>query len=203
MKLLSYLLLTIILSSCAAWRSGETRTIGTFPNSIKLEGKLPKVSIVLKRFEILENSVLDKEETNRDNEKEVNALVEKAYKDAKIFDIVDEDSPNKDMSIEIEVTRNHIGSSGMKYATALTLYLFPRKAIERITITTRFLDKKGELAGMVEKVEDAITWHQFFMVFAFPFSSTPNNVATEAIIDLNRATIIDAFQDGYFVDIND
>jgi hypothetical protein len=202
MKILKCISIILILSSCAAWRLEETNPTDKFPTNLSLEGKKPKTSISFKRFEVKNNSKLDNEGMAEERRKEVLALIETAYKESKLFNIVDEDSPNKDMSIEVDITTHFSGGTGMKWLTALTLYLVPRKTVEEITVTTRFLDKKGELVGMVEKIDKAITWHQLFMIFALPFSSTPNTVVTETILDLNKASIMDAFEDGYFTDIN-
>ena len=90
----------------------------------------------------------------------------------------------------------------MTFVTALSLYLIPRSVEQEVTITTRFLDKKGVLVGMVEKTDTVVTWHQLFMVFAAPFS-IPSSALDEMVVDLNRATILEAYSDGYFVDIND
>lgn len=203
MKIIKFISIIMILSSCASWRLEETHPTTKFPENLTIEGKKPKTSITFKRFEVKNNSKLDNEGMTEVRRKEVLALIEKAYKESKLFNIVDEDSPNKDMSIEVDISKNFSSSSGMKWVTALTLYLVPRKTVEEITVTTRFLDKKGELVGMVEKIDKAITWHQFFMIFALPFSSTPSSVVTETILDLNKASILDAFEDGYFKDIND
>jgi hypothetical protein len=203
MKLMSYISIFLIVSSCAAWRLEETRPVDVFPESLVLEGNKPKVSISFKSFEVKLNSDLDESEMTKDKKKEILDLIETAYKQSNLFNIVDVDSPNKDMSIEVDISKNFTASSSMRWVTALTLYLVPRKTIDEITVTTRFLDQKGELVGMVEKIDQAITWHQFFMIFALPFTSTPNSVVRDTIIDLNKATIIDAFEDGYFVEINE
>lgn len=203
MNTIKLILLLLIFTSCAAWRVEETQPLNTFPKSLKIDNKKPKTSITFKKFDVTYNGVIEKDELTQEKRAMISSLVEKAYKASGIFNIVDEDSPNKDMSIEIDITKKISGSPTMRWVTALTLYLVPRQVVEEITVTTRFLDKKGELVGMVEKIDKAVTWHQFFMIFALPFSSTPNSVVVNTVEDLNKATIVDAFQDGYFVDINE
>lgn len=203
MKFIAYLFISCFIFSCAAWRADETEFIGKYPKNLVLKTKPPKISLSLKRLEIKENNEIQHDEINEESRKIVLKQIEKAYRESGLFEIVDEDSPNKDMSVEVEVQRHFVGSTIMKFLTTLSVYLVPRRTSEELIITTKFLDKKNVLVGMVEKSESLITWHQFFMLFALPFSNTPSSVLDNAMVDLNRATLIDAFQDGLFVDINE
>ncbi len=200
-RLLINTALILILSSCAGWRSEHTLPVGKYPEKFQSETNKPKISFKLKKYEYFDNDVLDKEKSSTQNMAQVSKMVEDVYKDSNIFNMVDEDSPNKEMSIEVEITRKHKAGIGMTVVSALTLFLVPRGVSEEIVVTTRFLNKKGELIGMVEKNDDIVTWYQTFMLFATPFMY-PNSIKTETIKDLNRASLIEAHSDGYFIDIN-
>lgn len=201
MKILFQLIFVLSFTSCASWRAEETSIVSTFPETIKSEVKLPNVSISLKRYDFFDGEKLDKDEMTEEQRLEILKSIETIYSESKLFNLVDIDSPNKDMSIEVNVSRKVKSSTFFSVLTAMTLYLIPRRVIEEITITTRFLDRRGELVGMVEKNDSIITWHQLFMLFVLPFGP-PGSVKHETILDLNRSTILEAHSDSYFIDIN-
>ena len=194
-------MMVVTLTSCAAWRAEETSEVGHFPKDLDEMTRTVNTSLSLNLYEVFSDGKLDTEESSDTEKAKIHELTMMAYSESKLFNLVDKDSPNSQMSIEVNIVRKRERSLFRTVLSALTLYLIPKRTNEEIVVTTKFIDKKGILVGMVEKTETIVVWHQFFMLFAFPFS-IPSTITEEAIIDLSRATILDAFSDGYFVELN-
>ncbi len=203
LRSISFLLIFSFISSCAGWRVEKSRPVNEFPTDLALKGddKKPNISLKIKKYEFYDNEELDKEESSETERKKAYALIEEAYKKSGYVNLVSEDSPSREMSVEIELVRKNNTSMKLAVLSAITLFLVPRRSGEEITLTTRFFNKKGELVGMVEKVDEVVTWWQTLMIFASPFMY-PGSAKKETLIDLNRATLIEAKSDGYFIDIN-
>ena len=196
-KLISLLLL-VTLSSCAAWRAEETMKISKFPTEIAKKSKV-KASINLILHEVHTGKALDIAKSKETKQASLD-LIKKAYNESGVFEIVDQDSPSKQISIEISLVKKVESSLTRDFLTAVTLYLVPKRTSEYYTVNTKFIDKTGVLIGMVEKKETVVMWHQLFMAFALPFNY-PSTTKSETLIDLNRASIMDAYTDGLFVEL--
>lgn len=197
-----FALVFIVMTSCAAWRSQDVVRVENFKGEVQSQERKLKTHVKLSLYEVSVNNELDKDEMSSDKLKQVLSLSKKAYDEAGIFDLVEGDSPNKELVVDISILRKKESSLTSDILTAATLYLVPKRTNEEITVTTKFLDNKGELIGMVEKVETVVVWHQFFMLFALPFN-IPSNVKEETLVDLSRSTILEALSEGHFVELND
>lgn len=204
MRFLVYSLTISILFSCASWRKNDTSYLGTKSSEeeIQTDNKL-KISLKLKSYTYLENGKpIEKEEIEKANRLTSNSI-QGVYEESKLFNIVDVDSPGKDVSVELEVQRSFKSSMTSKVLSALTLYLIPRKTEQEIVYTSRFFDKEGKLIGIVEYKDSVITWRQFFMLFVWPFSNSSETVYESMIQDFTHRAIVEANQDGYFVDLSE
>lgn len=190
-----------MLSSCAAWRSEQTPKMGKLSDSIFQDVKPINISLSLNLYEVYKDGELIQDKNLTSLQTEILSKIQKIYGENKIFNVVDTDSPSRELSIEISVTRTIESSLFRSFLTILSLYLIPKRTNEEIIVTTKFIDKKGMLVGMVEKKEIVEVWHQLFLIFALPFN-IPSSVNSETLLDLNRATIYDAFSDGFFIDLN-
>lgn len=190
------------LISCASWRAGNTPLSAELTAEQTKSIVKPHVSLTFKQYEVYSNGKLQPGDMTEDDKAQVQKHIELSYKDSPLFTLVDNDSPNKDMSIEVSVARRFKSNITMTVLNVVTLFMIPRKTTEEVIVTTRFLDKEGILVGMVEKSDEVIVWHQFFMLFAMPFS-LQSGVLDELYVDLNKASLLEAHNDGYFIDIND
>lgn len=200
----AYIAIFIIFSftSCAAWRTKDFNSVTPYPSKAESDYKKPQVSINFRTYDVLDNGELDKAQMSKTEKKQVYDIITSSYKDSELFILVDDDSPNKELTIEVSIVRQNSSSLTMSILTALSLYLIPKRTTEVITISTKFFDKSDALIGMVEKTDSVVVWHQFFMLFAMPFSA-PWSVKDETLTQLNKSTIVEASSDGLFVDINE
>lgn len=193
-------LFLLFFSGCAAWRAGDVGEVNKLPQDLVAEKKVFKASLQLKLYEYHMGEELDKDKSES-TKAEALELSKKAYKESGLFEIVDQDSPNKQISIEMSIIRKKESSLTSDILTAATLYLIPKSTNEEITVSTKFFNKSGELIGMVEKKDTVVIWHQTFMIFAFPFNY-PSTVKEEMITDLSRSIILEAITEGYFVELD-
>ncbi|MAX65487.1 MAG: hypothetical protein CME66_00975 [Halobacteriovoraceae bacterium] len=191
-----------LLFSCASWRSENFSEYTAIPDEIKELSGRPNISLSLTRYDIYENGKKVEKEPNREEEKKLLDQMKTLYGESKLFNLVDEDSPSKDITVEISVTERFQSNTAMTFLTAFTLYLIPRKTQRTFVFNTKFIDKKKQLLGMVEKMESIVTWHQFFMLFAMPFA-TASDARDGIINDLTQYTITEAHQNGYFVELSE
>lgn len=189
----------VLLGSCAAWRSGDVGEVSKLPTDLVAQRKVIKTSLNLKLYEYYSGGQLDKEKT-ADSREQTFQLGLVAFKEAALFNFVDQSSPNKEMSVEISVIRKKESNLALDILTAATLYLIPKRTNEEITVSAKFFNKKGELLGMVEKQDTVIMWHQTFMIFALPFAY-PTYVRNNVLTDLCRSIILEAITEGYFVEL--
>lgn len=196
-----YICILVFVSACAAWRAEDVPVVSKFSNdSFGHKGKI-SASIELKLYEFYVGDELRPNESTREYSSKFYKLTRDVYKDVKFFDIVDANSPNKELKIEISLIRKRESNLLTDVLTGMSLYLIPKRTNERITLITKYFDKQGELVGMVEKVETVVMWHQLFMLFALPFN-IPNNVIDDTVLDLSRSSLLEAYNDGYFVELN-
>lgn len=204
MRFLVFGLAMSVLFSCASWRKNDTSYLGTESSEEELQTDTKlKVSVKLKSYSYLENGKAVEKEDLDTATKITSESIQKVYDESKLFNIVDVDSPGKDVSVEIEVQRSFSSSMTSKVLSAVTFYLVPRKTEQEIVYTSRFFDKEGKLIGIVEYKDSVITWRQFFMLFVWPFSSSSESVYQSMILDFTHRAIVEANQDGYFVDLSE
>lgn len=199
---LAFLVLVAIFNSCAAWRSEDVIEVGEYPNESTTLVKKLKTSVKLSFYEVYDEKELQKDKMKEKDQKKMKELVKKAYEESDSFDLVEENSPSKELSVEVSILRQKKSHLFSDILTAATLYLVPKRTSEKITLTTKFFNKKQQLIGMVEKVESVVVWHQIFMIFAFPFN-IPSSVIEETITDLTRSSILEAMSEGHFIEFTE
>lgn len=119
----------------------------------------------------------------------------KAYEDSGIFSVVKEGTDEADLEAEIMIVDRADPNTFFAFITGLTLYVIPSKATDEFTVQTTIRDREGKTVGAFEKSETVSLWQQLLLILAMPFN-WPSSVAKEALYDLNRATISEAYAQG-------
>jgi len=189
----------VLLSSCAAWRLQKTEVIKEYSAQIKSETQKIKMHLsVDKVTHYLNGEKISEKVEAVDTEKTLN-IVRKAYQESELFDLVAKDQ--SDLEIKLEVEIHGKSDMTMTILTAATLFLFPSKTTDEFSIKARFF-KGGEEVGDIEKFETVTMYRQLFLIFALPFKS-PFSISNETLVDLNRAIVTDAYDEGLFKQITD
>ncbi|MDY6952467.1 MAG: hypothetical protein SWE60_13215 [Thermodesulfobacteriota bacterium] len=119
----------------------------------------------------------------------------KAYEDSGMFSVVREGADEADLEAEVMIVDKADPNSFFAFITGLTLYVIPSKATDKFTVQTTIRDREGKTVGTFERSETVSLWQQVLLILAMPFN-WPSSVAKEALYDLNRATIMDAYSQG-------
>lgn len=180
----------LIVSGCAAFRGGETHPPTTWPLS-NGPGK-QSISLVITGEAIVNGQKAD---VHRAAINAWEQAAEKAYKDSGLFPDIKIGAGETDLRAEIHVVDRGEASMGLAFLSGFTMTLIPAKGNEEYIIKTVFKNKGGQQLGSFETKEPMTFWIQFFLIFIMPFN-WPNTVATEVLYDLNRATIIQAYNAG-------
>ena len=178
--------------SCASWRLGETTPIDDFPTTMAKKLNRPVISVKLSKYDLFENAKLKK----GDN-KEITKKIISTFHKTSLFDLVDDDSPSKELSVDIKIIRNKESSLALSIFSYATLCLIPKRDKEMMTVNTSFYNKKGELIAMIEKTETVVTWYQTLLIIATPFM-LPSRTQDNAMMDLIKSTILEGYRDGHF-----
>jgi hypothetical protein len=180
----------LIVTGCAAFRGGEPQQPTTWPLS-KGPGK-QSISLVITGEGIVNGQKAD---VHRAAISAWEQSAEKAYKDSGLFSDIKMGAADTDLRAEIHVIDRGEASTGLAFLSGFTMTLIPAKASGEYVVKTVLKNKGGEQLGSFEKKEPMTFWIQLFLIFIMPFN-WPNTVATESLYDLNRATVIQAYNAG-------
>ena len=189
--LVSFMLLCVS-SGCASFREGNVPRARSSPQSPR--GKQQSISVSVQGAVILDGNIY---QANRETTDNWRSQTIKAYRDSGLFSEVKGDADEADLYAEVVIVDKGDPNALLAFITGLTLYIVPSKATDEFTVKAAIRDKDGKILGRFEKSETVILWQQLFMVFAMP-SNWPESVAKEALYDLNRAIIRDAYFQGFF-----
>lgn len=193
MKLILNMSIILVLSSCAAWRLQKTEVINVYAPELKEIDKKIKTRVSIENLTYFLNGEKLSEKASAEKINSALETIKRAYKEAQIFELSEEEKTDLEIKLSIEVH----GKSDitMTVLTAMTLFLFPSKTTDEFSIKAQFI-KNGEELGVIEKVETVTMYRQLFLIFAMPFKS-PLNINQETLVDLNRSIVTEAFDEGY------
>lgn len=195
MKILSLISL-FALVSCAGWRLQNTDRVGQYGDDLKVDQKM-KLNFKVLKYETYYNGEL-KESSLADQKKlEMIQDIKDAYIESGLFEFSEK---NPDLTVEISITNKGSGSLNRALLTYFTVFLVPSSSETEYTVTTRFVDKENTEIGVITKSDVVVKWQQLFMVFAMPFKY-PHKALKDTLVDLNRATIVEAYHDGFFREV--
>ncbi|HXZ84783.1 MAG TPA: hypothetical protein VEI82_04760 [Myxococcota bacterium] len=120
---------------------------------------------------------------------------EATYRDSALFSALVDPSVPSDLRSEVRVVDTGEAKIGMAIACGVTLFLFPAKATDHLTLRTDFKNAKGEVLATIEKSESVNTWIELFLVVVMPFH-WPKSEIRDLITELNRATLAEAHAKG-------
>ncbi len=193
MKFIVNFFIILIFSSCAAWRLNDSDKIVTFPKEMQLKEKVA-LAVDFKEYQVFYNGEMKQDEINDQKKLEIKELILKAYEESDLFKLVPKGKAT--YIAEINLTQKGIGSMNQAILTGLTLFLYPSKSTDEFTITTIFKNQKNEVQAEFTKSDTVIMWKQLFLIFALPFKY-PYKELKNVVIDLNRATILDAYHEPF------
>jgi hypothetical protein len=182
--------LLFLLTACAAFREGNVpygRWFSGIPTA-----KDKSISLGVYGAAILDGKIYQAHPRTMKNWRKQTF---KAYEDSGLFTVVKESPDGTDLEAEIMIVDRADPNTFFAFITGLTLYIIPSKATDEFTVQTTIRDREGKTVGAFEKSETVSLWQQVLLILAMPFN-WPSSVAKEALYDLNRATIMDAYSEG-------
>ncbi|MBD65787.1 MAG: hypothetical protein CME62_11310 [Halobacteriovoraceae bacterium] len=198
-KFLTSALVCIFLSSCAAWRVQQTVITDDFKHQLNKEPNKIKLFLSVSGYEYTENG--EKAELRFEKIPELLKIVKKAYVESDLFELVKEEKLS-DIQAMVELKHNVIKNKTLDIVSPATLFLVPSKKIDEVYLKTTFYtganEKVENILGEIEKEEQIKTYRQLFLVFVMPFKP-PFNIFEETLVDLNRSTLLEANDEGMFV----
>ncbi len=197
MKLLSFLFLGLLFS-CAGWRVENTPHLGEYPRDLKVEEKI-KLKLNFSKYDHIYNGELKKSSISDTKKIEMIEEIKQAYIESGIF-VFDEKNP--DVTADIQIKSEGEGSLNRAILTYATLFLVPSSSQTTYTVTTEFKKKDGHVLGTIVKSDTVEKWQQLFLIFAMPFKY-PHSALKSTLVDLNRATIVEAHRDDYFREVTE
>jgi len=189
MKLTSFLIITSLICSCAAFRGGQLEDINGWPPNIERKKSISYV--VTGKVELNGRPTDVQPATMKAWKKHLDTV----YRDSGLFSSVEEGFSETDIRAEVEITDVGRGNRALAFFSGLTLCVIPAYASDIITIQTNFRDSKGNMLGEVTKQEEVYAWFQILLLPVTPFKS-PGSVGEEALCDINRAVLLEAQQKG-------
>jgi hypothetical protein len=199
-KFLLISMLSYLFVSCAGFRSQKVAVVGELPGEIRKSNKQLRVSITLKDITHVHNTEESRKLAKNSQMLKLQTLIEDVYRESKHFKLVKKTDKNRDLDIDVELKRDGETNMLMALTTAITLYLVPSKTTDNYVLTTKFI-KAGEQIGVISKSETITTWQQIFLILAMPFKY-PISVENEMLKDLTRSTIIEAYNENYFTELD-
>lgn len=118
------------------------------------------------------------------------------YRSSELFTEVRPGTAAADLTVEVEIAAAETGSKALAYISGCTLCLIPCRSWNEFRWRTTFKGPDGVVRGVIEKEESGTVWFQTLLLFAMPFAY-PSSVTRDAIVDLNRSTLLDAVEKGY------
>ncbi len=181
LEIAGFLTILSVLAGCeVAFRVGHLQPITSWPPKATNTNKT--ISLIVT---INENPVLSEQVVN-------------AYSDADLFSYVKTGYKASEYRAEIKIKdRTDYPYKNLNLVSILTVLLIPMNGYQELIVTTTFTDKKGNKLGKIVKSEELDLCSQLFLIFAMPFN-WPDTIAQEVLYDLNRATINEALNLGYF-----
>ncbi len=85
----------------------------------------------------------------------------------------------------------------VRVLAGLTLGLVPSSERRELTVATTVFDQNRKELGRFEKSEAVVTWWHVLLLPVFPFAPPPG-VAANTVLDLSRATIVQAYTQGIY-----
>jgi len=193
MKVLNIVAVFLFLSSCAAWRVGETEEINDFKD-IKHKSEKIKIGIVFKEYKTYFNEEEKNNQGSLAKQQEFIELTQKTYKKSGLFQIQKRDKKDNEFIVEISLIHKATSNTNTVIFTWATLFLYPSKSLDEYILKTTIKDNKGNIVFESTKKDSIIMYQQFFMLFAMPFIS-PYKVEKGLLEQLNRSTIVDVYSD--------
>ena len=192
-----YKLLLFSLVGCASFYQTERVTEKIFSPL-----KTLSLSVSLVDLDYKENDKnVDKEDYNEVKQDSLKKIKE-VFQDNPKFNLVDVDSPKKDIIIEVELRKKYESSLTMQIVSGMTLYLIPRRSSEDILYTARFYDSKRNLLGVVELSDQLVTWRHILLIPFWPFMSSYHQSFLTIVKTMTQNALEMAVKDYYFTTIN-
>ncbi len=159
------------------------------------------MSVKITKFTFLENAEQVDQEIYDEVQKDTLNSIKNVYSKDPSFRLVDIDSPNQDIFIEIELIKKYQSATFMKVLSGLTLYIIPRRSQENIIYSTKFYNKDRELLGQVELSDELITWRHILLAPLWPFLTSYNSSYLKVLEYITQQVIEISKQDSYFINI--
>ncbi len=189
-------------SGCAAFRTGQLEEIRSWPLLPNTDKR--SIAVLVDGKVILGDSHKEPSQAQRNHWKEYTI---KAYRESGLFSSVTEVSPAKtdsqtaDLRVEVGVLEKGRDSEVVSFIwgfiSGYTMTIIPANARGDYILETVIKDRNGQTLGSIKKSEGISFWIQLFLVFLMPTHWFPT-VIEQTIVDINRATIIEAHSKGYF-----
>lgn len=187
----------LMVSGCADFRGGEIQQPTTWPLSTG-PGR-QSISLVITVEMTVTDQMFGTDQNADVNLAKINALeqlAEKAYKESGLFPDIKIGAAETDLRAEIHLIHHNEYHSALMFLWYHTMTLIPFKVDQEFVIKTVLKNNGGQQLGFFEKKEPMTSWSQLFLIFIMPFQNKQNTVETEVLYDLNRATIIEAYNAG-------
>ncbi|MDY6837300.1 MAG: hypothetical protein SWH78_04920 [Thermodesulfobacteriota bacterium] len=184
------LALSSVVTGCAAFREGSISRAGMLTETAMK--KHPSIGVQVSGAVILNGKIY---QSHPKTTKNWRAQTIRAYEESGLFSQVVESAGDTDLHAEVMIVDRGDPNRFFSFITGLTLYIIPSKATDKFTVKTAISDGDGNILEAFEKSETVTLWQHLFMIVAMPFN-WPSSVAKEALYDLNRATISDAYAHG-------
>ncbi len=192
-----FILLSIALGGCAAFRDDKRTAITSWP--LPNTAKKQSINLVVNgKAWINEKEIpADKVQSNQLGPWRMQA--NQAYTESGLFSEVRLASEEPaDLQADINIEQRAEFSETLSFILGLTFGLssviIPQKGTDTFIVTASFKDRAGHVLAASKQTETVATWTQLFFVFAMPFRDGPDTTATAALYDLHRALLQDFHQ---------
>jgi hypothetical protein len=189
-------------SGCAAFRTGQLEEIRSWPLLPNTDKK--SIAVLVNGKVILGDAL---KEASQAVMKHWTEYTIKAYRESGLFSSVtavspgETDSQGADLRAEVDVLEKGRDSEVVSFIwgfiSGYTMTIIPANARGDYILETVIKDRNGQTLGSIKKSEGVSFWIQLFLVFLMP-THWPPTVIEQTIVDINRATIIEARSKGYF-----
>jgi hypothetical protein len=145
-------IIALLSSGCAAFRSGNFQPISQWPPENAVKGK--SICIMVSGEGIVNGK---EQEVNSKFIEAWRKQTVKAYKDSGLFSAVKTGLPDPDdLRAEIKIMDRGEGNIGLAFLSGLTLLVIPCNSTDEIIIKTTLKNKDGDTLSVYEK-SDAVT----------------------------------------------
>ena len=180
-----------LLTGCAGVRSGETADLGAWPAAKEQKPSLRYVVEGRMKMNDADSTAAPAVV------KSWSDIVGKAYQESNLFSSVNEGFGDADITAEVKVTNDGLGSMALAFISGFTLGVIPATGEDRVITETIYRDRNGQVLATLTKEDGVRTWIQILLLPG-AFVANPFTKINQVHYDNNKATILESSRKGIF-----